>query len=126
MHDIEESFTGDVNSLAKRETPELDSLLRVAGNEAVRDRICAILPDEVADMLSNHWLKAKGDGIEGQIVHVADLLSITLYAMEEELLGNKAMPVIRMRSLDWIEELGYDWLQPLKAEIRDRYGGYDR
>jgi len=126
LHDIEESFTSDINSLAKREIPKLNEALKEGAKDVVRDKIMGQLPTEVAHMLFGHWNKAKDSGeIEGQIVHVADLLSMTIYAMEEEMLGNKSMPLIRMRSLDWIEELDYGWLQPIKADIRDRYGGYN-
>lgn len=119
FHDLEEAYTGDVNTLMKR---RLSSRWRYEW----RDEAERAIKDMVRDMdiysratIADAWYGAKSRDLEGKIIEAADLFSMYLYAEEERHMGNTNMEAVRIRIRDeFIAKLpDYDWLWPWKQEI---------
>lgn len=87
-HDTEEpAGTGDILRSVKHSSPEILNLIEGLGHQAVR-RVASELG---VYQIVRHWESSKDDTTEGQIVRVADGLSVAAYLVEEYELGNHTM-----------------------------------
>ncbi len=94
IQELEESETGDVNTMVKQDHSDFVMELKVVQYESMQ-KILSSLPFKLIDGFQSDWNIAKQDGLTGQIVKAADLLSMLLYAEGELSMGNvNIMPVI--------------------------------
>jgi thioredoxin 1 len=91
FHDLEESITGDIPRFAKRSTDELQNALEDAEDSAIQE-LTDELDNELRQEVRNIWAIAKDDGIEGDIVKCADIITAIHGAYKEYRLGNEALP----------------------------------
>lgn len=87
-HDLEESKTGDILRNVKHSSPEMLSLINDIGSRAMRMIDTSL--DMQGEMVSS-WIRAKDSTAEGQILRVADLLSVVSYLVEDYKMGNRTM-----------------------------------
>jgi 5'-deoxynucleotidase YfbR-like HD superfamily hydrolase len=92
VHDVEEVITGDVarpTKYSSRQTQEMFYKLSVSAIEDVASELSmrADLPGFASVMRSNHR-NAKGPGLEGCVVALADILAVVTKVWEEVILRN--------------------------------------
>jgi|SRR3990167_123083 len=115
FHDLEEGFTADVNSLAKRLNGNFGPLWRAVRKEAMEQ---VIAPPEA---VLRSW--RQGDH---PVVKAADKLSMWLYAAEEVDMGNSLMRSVCHVVSVWLgqdaEEYGWLrlWAEAVSAENQRR------
>lgn len=120
LHDVEETITNDLPLPLKRENKELAEVWAKAKN-FVMAKAVAILPESIGAWVLETWQHSKADGIEGEIVKAADLLSMVMYANEEIEMGNVRMREVRCRGIDLLAALNYQWLDPFVHELRTKW-----
>lgn len=72
----------------KHSSPEMLSLINDIGSRAMRMIDTSL--DMQGEMVSS-WIRAKDSTVEGQILRVADLLSVVSYLVEDYKMGNRTM-----------------------------------
>lgn len=82
VHDVDESLTGDFIRPFKYSTPEITSAIK-NGTRKIMDALP--IPRE----MFNAWASATDETLAGQIVKLADLWSVVMYARRELKLGNQ-------------------------------------
>lgn len=87
-HDLEESKTGDILRNVKHSSPEMHALINEIGSRAMR-----MLDDSLGmqGAMVTAWICSKDSTTEGQILRVADLLSVISYLVEDYKMGNRTM-----------------------------------
>lgn len=102
IHDAEETVIGDLDGPLKKENPE------------IRDRLVEIGKDVVANLLfgcgadatiAGDWQYAKKYDIEGDIIRLADLLSVVQYVASEVALGNISILDTTLDLRSWCREV---------------------
>lgn len=92
VHDVEESLTGDIIRDTKYDNPEI--LLAIKQVESVKAELIfkeLRIPGRTFHQI---WKSAKDASIEGQIVKLADFLSVTMYCYREQSTGNSGVDMI--------------------------------
>jgi 5'-deoxynucleotidase YfbR-like HD superfamily hydrolase len=115
FHDLEEGFTADVNSLAKRLNGNFAGMWKAVRKAAMEEVIAP------PDLVLRSW--RQGDH---PVVKAADKLSMWLYASEEVDMGNTLMRSVCYVVAVWLQQDSdeWDWLRPwadaVAAENRRR------
>lgn len=88
VHDIEESFSGDIIYDVKRQSPEFKEAVTMM-NHAILGKTLQGLPEETAKLYDELWKEYNmRDSYSAQIVEFADDLSAAMFSSEEVKLGN--------------------------------------
>jgi 5'-deoxynucleotidase YfbR-like HD superfamily hydrolase len=89
VHDIEENGTGDLLRSTKHYNHEITSAMK-----KVEDEVAKGISQDITGgpLLYNRWKTAKDPKtLEGQIVALADILTVVAYTLEELSMGNQSM-----------------------------------
>lgn len=89
IHDIDECVTGDFVRSFKYRNPELRREIQRASREFLQDMLKAYSVD--TSVLLAAWDRGKSDNIEGDILRVADYMSVVAYLIRELQMGNGTM-----------------------------------
>lgn len=91
LHDLDESFSGDVVRPFKYSSDKLREELEIASEKCFKNYIESIIGDKpVQALFYKQWKNAKDKhGIEGYIIAFADLLSVFSYSIREIRFGNE-------------------------------------
>jgi len=84
LHDIDESMTGDIIRMIKYDSEAMKQVVDRISLNSVR----VILGDLNADKLIESFIYSKSNSIEGDILKVADMLSVSSYLLSELERGN--------------------------------------
>lgn len=122
-HDYEEpSGLGDIKRGVKHSSPELSKLLEDLGRSFV---VRAASRIELSSTILRYWETAKDETIEGQIVRVADVLSVVAYLIEEHQLGNRTLTSLHCEVRAYLdvaqEKVTIPELQDLLREVVSYY-----
>ena len=122
-HDIEEpSGVGDILRGVKHSSPELHKLLEELGKRYVSQTADAL---QMYGTLVAYWEHAKDSTVEGQIVRVADVLSVVAYLIEEHNLGNRTLgdvyEEVRLYLFAVSDTVTVPELQDLVREVREHF-----
>lgn len=101
VHDLDEALTGDFLRTVKYETPGLRDALNGASVRVIQK----MEKDLNVSGLLGDWEDAKDDTIEGQILALADLLSVASYIIEETYSGNRHIIGIYPELIDYLDKL---------------------
>ena len=132
-HDTEEpAGTGDILRGVKHSSPQLLQLIEEYGRRAVV-RVSEALglgkwsgsKDRSRDVILEYWENSKDDTVEGQIVRVADCLSVISYLVEEYDLGNRTLGVVHDEVMQYFgvvdRKVKIPELQDLLREVRSYF-----
>lgn len=88
LHDTEEAITSDVPYNVKHRNPDINKRINQVLSEVAEDAYSG-----TSDLFMNYLYLSKSskEGIEGDIVDVADMLELAIYCYEEVLMGNILM-----------------------------------
>lgn len=100
VHDLDEALMPDLPRPVKYSDPELTTVWhKLAHNAVVK------LEAELGVLISDYWYEAKERSLEGDILAVADMLSVIGYVIEEIRLGNSYMKEVLENSTKYIRDL---------------------
>ncbi len=100
VHDLDESVTGDITRAVKYRDPIMKKQWDSMSKEVITD-----LQSSIGVPFIHEWANAKDESIEGQILKVADLISVTAYAVEELRTGNTYFIDILNENTRWFDKL---------------------
>jgi len=110
LHDLDESFTGDIVSGFKHHDPKLRDLI-----ETLSARLLAkVLPPE--------YLKYKRESensIEDDLVYAADQLDVLLWCIEEQDLGNKTVDSLITDLTSLLKAINLSSVSTVLKEVED-------
>jgi 5'-deoxynucleotidase len=121
VHDELEKETGDISGKAKREYPELKSAIKgIEFDILYENKLYNNVPTDIANKYTSQairlFLKEIND-LETQVISYTDILEAHIYAKTELSFGNLNMSVVIERTLEWMQELTWPWLQELRKHI---------
>lgn len=117
VHDMEETFSGDILSPFKNRTPELKSAIRQVNQETIH-LVFQDLPERFAQHYISLWNEeGRGESIEAQIVKIADRLSLLSKCAEEVKTGNQYFGEIYTDALENLQQYEAEWWQDIKEEV---------
>ena len=108
VHDLDEALTGDFIRPFKYSSPDLKKILHESVDYALTRALAGY---SIGHIIKLKWCKAKDDSLEGQIVHLADLWSVVVYARREYILGNNFARSILDEVATWLASA--DWCKAL-------------
>lgn len=111
VHDLEECITGDVIRDLKHADPEITRLIEIQGLKAIQSMEKSLGME--SGKLELPWSDAKVDDLEGQVVRVADCLSVVSYLIGEYTLGNRSLLDIHRNVISYIESV--------RSKVRNEY-----
>lgn len=118
FHDIEEAVSGDIVHAFKYSGQLREELDRI-NNQTIKKVFYEI---KGKDYYINVWKSAKDSSIEGQIIELADNLSVLSFAIEELRLGNSYMKIVIDNTLEILREISestyFGFLESLIEEIK--------
>lgn len=121
-HDTEEpAGLGDILRGVKHSSPELLRML-----EALGEKFVSLVASRLQmHRIREYWSKSKDATIEGQIVRVADVLSVVAYLIEEHMLGNRTLGEVYNEVLEYLdrveEKVEVPELQDLVRDVREHF-----
>lgn len=89
LHDMDETYSGDMIRMFKHSSPEIKDAMDKAANICM-EKFSKELMGE-GGHLATIWREAKSDNIEGAIVSLSDFLSVLSYVVQEIQSGNHIM-----------------------------------
>lgn len=110
LHDIEECVTGDLVRDMKYANPEIRKKILDLEIQFVNNLTKDM--GQAGRIIRNEWSVAKDQSLAGQIVGLADALSVIAYCQREYELGNMKLHEIRESCAQLIQDKFYDG--PLK------------
>jgi 5'-deoxynucleotidase YfbR-like HD superfamily hydrolase len=116
IHDLEESWTGDMPRHFKYSTPELLKVLDDAALAAFRRVIEPLVTPRWVERLVENWLLAKDSRLEGKVIAFADFLSVLSFVVQEYESGNRNAFEHAQRLEEYMslfKDTGYDAMRPL-------------
>jgi len=99
VHDIDEGTTGDVVRLIKRHNDDIYRSWKRLESEAVLE-----ISRNIGVDIYSYWSTAKDDTVEGLVLSLADLISVSAYAIEEVQLGSSYMKRALVTNKYWLEK----------------------
>ena len=115
LHDLEESFSGDIVASIKASSVEFRNVLEDI-NLKVLDKIFDHFDNK--DEYISYWKMSRDYSyLESKIVRVADLISQILYSFEEIKMGNSFMNDICENSVKHLRSFEDQWVQDMSANI---------
>lgn len=117
VHDMEESFSGDIRGPFKHRSKEVLDAIRKAGREII-PTVFEDLPPELAQELVELWKEdTKQRTLEAQVVKLADDLSLIAKCNEEVTVGNAFFHPIFEDHLQKLRGLKHPWWKKIKDNI---------
>lgn len=117
IHDMEESFFGDILTPFKHYSAEITSAIRKV-NEEVITQIFQDLPPALASHYITLWNEeGKGETIEAQVVKIADKLSLISKCAEEMKIGNEFFRKIYDKELEGLRVYDKPWWAKIKERV---------
>ncbi|OHA69798.1 MAG: hypothetical protein A3G10_03185 [Candidatus Wildermuthbacteria bacterium RIFCSPLOWO2_12_FULL_49_9] len=117
VHDMEETFSGDILGPFKHYSPELSRAIRKVNEETILE-VFEGLPADLRDYYILLWKEeGSGESLEAEIVKVADKLSLLAKCLEEMNAGNGCMGKVYEESRKKLEEYEAPWWQKIKSQI---------
>lgn len=117
VHDMEESFSGDIRGPFKHHSDEVLRAIRKAGEEAI-NKVFADLPKRLSKEFIGLWKEdLKQESIEAQVVKVADELSLVAKCSEEVKVGNEFFGHIYGKHLEKLHKVKHPWWKKIKAKV---------
>ncbi len=117
VHDIEETFSGDILGPFKHYSQDVADAIRKVNQETVREAFSNLPPE-----LSNHFValwneEGQAKTIEAQIVKMADKLSLVAKCAEEVEVGNEFFRPIYEQQLTIPKEDHKLWWKRIKEKV---------
>ncbi|MEK7178775.1 MAG: YfbR-like 5'-deoxynucleotidase [Patescibacteria group bacterium] len=120
IHDSEEVFSGDILSPFKHHSPAVKEAIRDVNKELIKE-VFEDLPEGLREKYTGLWNEeGRQEGIEAQIVKVADRLSLVGKCAEEMKAGNQFFKNMHDHELRVLEEDGAEWWVKIKGEVLGR------
>ncbi len=117
VHDMEESFSGDILTPFKHFNEEIVQAIDKVNQQAI-DLVFEDLPEKLRKEFIGLWAEnSSHQTIESQIVKVADKISLLAKCWEEMKAGNGYFSHIYERDLEKLGELDYKWWQKIKVDV---------
>ena len=117
LHDIEETFSGDILGPFKHYTPEVREIINKVNEETIHHAF-ADLPEDLQQYYLDLWNEERErKTIEAQIVKVADILSLLGKCGEEVKVGNQFFQQIYDTQLETLKAFDVSWWQKIKDKI---------
>jgi len=99
-HDIDEPVMGDLMRHVKRSNPELHRMWNIECEKAVKSVSKKLVGDNT---IFEYWKEDKNpQTIEGNIIAIADVLSVVSYIYEEYQLGNRKVTEILFNAAEYL------------------------
>lgn len=111
VHDLDEAVMVDLPRPIKYADPVLKERWTSLCNEAVIQ-----MGEAVGISFFTDWKNAKDDSLEGEILRLADLISVTAYLIEEARFGNTFMKSLLTGNLEYLTEF---YRTARSSEIRE-------
>jgi 5'-deoxynucleotidase YfbR-like HD superfamily hydrolase len=115
-HDLDESITGDFIRSFKYSSIPLKQAIK-ANAEVGMTKVTEDLPYSIRASWWRYWHEAKNNDIEGQVINLADLWSVIIFARREFMLGNNYGLALLRECSSWI--MAHSWMDELKALVND-------
>ena len=117
IHDMEETFSGDILGPFKHYSPALNESIRKVSEETITD-VFNDLPEALQEAYIALWKEeGVGESIESQVVKVADKLSLITKCAEEMKAGNDYMTPIYEENLKKLKEYDVSWWEAIREQI---------
>ncbi|OGC54789.1 hypothetical protein A2797_00760 [candidate division WWE3 bacterium RIFCSPHIGHO2_01_FULL_48_15] len=117
VHDMEESFSGDIRGPFKHRSKEVLDAIRKAGREII-PLVFDDLPADLGKEFVSLWKEdTQQKTIEAQVVKAADELSLIAKCHEEAKVGNEFFRPIYERHLEKLRETKHPWWKEIKDQI---------
>ena len=117
MHDIEESFSGDILGPFKHYSKEVHSAIAKVNQVGIVE-VFKDLPKELSEHYIALWSEeGRGECIEAQVVKVADKLSLIAKCREEVVAGNGFFEEMYERVLKELQEDTKPWWEEIKGDV---------
>ncbi len=117
VHDMEESFSGDIIGPFKHYSEELLEAIRKVNQEVIQE-VFEDLPKNLSQEFISLWQEElEQKSLESQVVKVADKLSLISKAYEEIKGGNAYFQNTYDKEMEKLEALAYPWWQKIKADL---------
>ena len=119
VHDMEEAMSGDILTPFKHYNNEILEAIRKVNRDTI-PLVFKNLPDNLSKELISLWLEdAEQSSKEGQIVKLADKISLISKCYEEVKVGNEFFKEIYDSQLIKLREVEYPWWLKIKERILD-------
>ena len=119
IHDMEETFSGDILTPFKHYNDEILEAVRKVNKEMI-PMVFENLPEELASDFIKLWTEdTEQSSKEAQVVKLADKLSLISKCYEETKAGNDYFKPIYERELEKLKNLEFPWWQKIKSKIID-------
>lgn len=119
VHDIEETFSGDILGPFKHHSPEVTSAIRKVNQEVIQETF-RDLPESLAHHFVSLWNEeGEGKTAEAQIVKTADRLSLLAKCAEEVKVGNDFFKEMYDSQLKQLQEYKELWWQKIQHQVID-------
>jgi len=117
VHDMEEAFSGDILTPFKHYNEEILGAIRKVNRDMI-PMAFENLPQELGKEMISLWLEdAEQSSKEGQVVKLADKISLISKCYEETKVGNDYFKPIYERELDKLKNISHPWWQKIKENI---------
>jgi len=117
MHDIEESFSGDIIGPFKHRSKEVNEAIKKVNKEVIKE-VFDTIPSSLSDHYVGLWNEeGEGKTIEAQIVKKADKLALIAKCKEEIKAGNGFFKKTYERELELLSEDDHDWWKKIKEQF---------
>lgn len=117
VHDMEESFSGDILTPFKHFNDEIVQAIDKVNQQAIKLVFENLPPDLQGEYIALWTENGEHKTTEAQIVKIADKISLLAKCREEMRAGNDYFRRIYERDLERIREYEYPWWQKVRAEI---------
>ena len=108
-HDMEETFVSDIPWNIKHADKETHSMFE----KSIQKHMDLVFDGTSSLQIQRDMNKTCKDGLEGELVNVADMLELGIYSWEEYNQGNKSMKGMLYKAVRLIK--GYDFTAVLKV-----------
>lgn len=117
VHDMEESFSGDIRGPFKHRSKEVLDAIRKAGREII-PLVFEDLPKDLSREFIALWKEdTEQKTMEAKVVKVADELSLIAKCHEEAKVGNEFFRPIYERHLEKLRDLDHLWWEKIKGKV---------
>jgi len=117
VHDMEETFSGDILGPFKHHSPEVTSAIRKVNQEVIQETF-RDLPETLVRHFVSLWNEeGEGKTKEAQIVKTADRLSLLAKCAEEVKVGNDFFKEMYDSQLTFLKEYKEPWWQKIQHQV---------
>ncbi|MBI1984492.1 MAG: HD domain-containing protein [Candidatus Wildermuthbacteria bacterium] len=120
VHDIEETFSGDILGPFKHHSLEVSLAIQKVNKEVIAETF-QNLPQSLAGHFVSLWTEeGEGKSIEAQVVKSADRLSLIAKCAEEVKTGNTFFKEIYETQLSSLRQYHVSWWDKIKGKVLPR------